>query len=170
MALDSYVLHHEGRFLCSCDALAMIAIFLTCMIHRRTRSMAINPGIWKCHCPWVPNLTYKNVLSMYCSVSMLSWQFIINPSVEFAVCEVRNFFCEWRKKHRFTGISMSSQALTIVRLLDVLECGKCEKYAIQKVWNFLLQYFSVLQRLQILSMASSFTCIIDQSKSHDNCM
>ena len=44
-------------------------------------------------------------------MSTLSWQFIINSSVEFAVCEVLNFSPAWRQKHKVMRISMLNMAL-----------------------------------------------------------
>ena len=61
------------------------------------------------------------------SVSMLSKQFVINSSVEFVACEVRDFFPAWYQKQSNGNLSM-------------LRCGR---YAVQNVRCFL---FSILSR------------------------
>ena len=69
------------------------------------------------------------------SASTLSWQFIINSSVEFAVCKVWNFSPACHQKHRVRGIFMSSKALTkatgCARMWKVHVChSKCMVFSV----------------------------------------
>ena len=44
-------------------------------------------------------------------------------------------------------------------MLDVLKCGKFERYGVQNIRCFLFRYFLMVRWFQILSMASSFSCM-----------
>ena len=100
---------------------------------------------------------------------MLSWQFIVNSSVEFVVFKVWNFSPAWWQKHGVTGIFRSSQALTNAagraRMQEMWKACHLKIYDV-----FCFSSFLCFGDFGILSMASSFTRTIDLSKSHDVCM
>ena len=52
----------------------------------------------------------------------------------------------------------------------MLECEKCESYAVHNVWVFLFHYLPLLPRCQILHSESTFLHAIDYSKSRVDCL
>ena len=81
------------------------------------------------------------------STSMLSWQLNINSTIEFAVCEAPNFLPAWQLAWHEV----------YVRLLNMLECGKCEKYKCMQFKMYRVFCFSTCILYTVLSHASLMT-------------